>query len=246
MWIPLVVLAFFATVGGFVGVSKAFTGGHHVGGRLNIVNWLNPIVETQGHKEKPTTDNGQRATDSHGFNLAHTIEEKLHSHTLTEILFIAISLIVAVGGIGLGWFVYAKKPSLADDWSTRLSPIYRASLNKYWVDELYGLLFTRRTMDASRGVYAVDSKIVDGAVNGAAWFTRLTSRLTGGSDKYFVDGLVNAVGDLVTRLAAPVIRAAQTGLVQNYALLMVIGLLIAVALLFGKDILRALSVVSGQ
>src|SRR6185295_7498684 len=44
MWIPLVVLAILATVGGFVGVSTAFTGGRHVGGKMNIVNWLEPVI----------------------------------------------------------------------------------------------------------------------------------------------------------------------------------------------------------
>jgi hypothetical protein len=35
------------------------------------------------------------------------------------------------------------------------------------------------------------------------------------------------------------IRAAQTGLTANYALVMVLGLVIAVALFFGKDLLAA-------
>ena len=39
MWVPLVVLAVLATIGGFVGISPAFTGGKHLGGRLNIVNF---------------------------------------------------------------------------------------------------------------------------------------------------------------------------------------------------------------
>ncbi len=44
MWVPLVVLAILATVGGLVGISTAFTGGKEVGGRMNIVTWLNPII----------------------------------------------------------------------------------------------------------------------------------------------------------------------------------------------------------
>ena len=57
MWVPLVVLAILATVGGFVGISTAFTGGKHVGGRMNIVNWLEPIIwnpATQSfHRNEP-------------------------------------------------------------------------------------------------------------------------------------------------------------------------------------------------
>jgi NADH-quinone oxidoreductase subunit L len=244
MWIPLVVLAIFATIGGFVGVSKALTGGHHVGGQLNIFNYLEPVVwkekaegekgrKGEGEKEHQTTDNGQRTTDN-------------GQRTTDEILFMGISLLVSLSGIGLGYLFYVKKPHLPDLLATRLRPLYELSLNKYWVDELYGLLFTRRTMDASHGVYAVDSKIVDGGVNGAAWITRLTSRLTGGSDKYFIDGLVNAIAILIERLASPLIRKAQTGLTANYALMMVIGLLLAVVVIFGKDIFKALLFVGGQ
>lgn len=236
MWIPLVVLAFFATVGGFVGISKAFTGGHHIGGQLNIYNYLEHVVE------KPSAVSGQRsAANEHIVADSGQRTEDDHSN---ELLFMGIAFLVSLSGIGLGWLFYVKKPHLPDMLAERLRPLYNISFNKYWVDELYGALFTRRTMDASRGVYAVDSKIIDGGVNGAAWFTRLMSRLSGGSDKYFIDGLVNAIADFIARLASPVIRAAQTGLTANYALMMVIGLLLAVALLFGKDILRA--VVGGQ
>jgi NADH-quinone oxidoreductase subunit L len=247
MWIPLVVLAVFAAISGSVGISKAFTGGKHVGGQLNIVNYLEPVIwQAAGEHGQKNIKIEEQSTKHEYFNLAHTIEEQLHSHTATEFVFIIVSLIVAFAGIGLGYLFYVKKPRLPDMLATRLRPLYELSLNKYWVDELYGMLFTRRTMDAARGVYAVDSKIVDGGVNGAAWITRLTSRLTGGSDKYFIDGLVNAVAILIERLASPLIRKVQTGLTANYALMMVIGLLLAVVVIFGKDILKALSVVGGQ
>ena len=84
-------------------------------------------------------------------------------------------------------------------------------------------------MDLARGVFQFDSKVVDGAVNGSAWLTRFSSQVTGLTDKYFVDGLVNAIADFVVRLMSPIVRAAQTGLTANYALVMVIGLLLAVA-----------------
>jgi NADH-quinone oxidoreductase subunit L len=125
-------------------------------------------------------------------------------------------------------------------WAARLAPLYRASFNKYWIDELYGALFTRRTMDAARAVYTVDSRVVDGAVNGSAWLTRLLSRVTGGSDRYIVDGLVNAIAIFISRLMSPLFRAAQTGITANYALVMVIGFVVAVALFFGGDFVASL------
>lgn len=249
MWVPLVVLAILATVGGFVGISTAFTGGREVGGRLNIVHWLNPVIWNPAtksfHVDEPLTAAEEAKIDATphtselrveisseepaGFNLAHSIESKLGSETKTEWVFIILSLLVAGIGIGLGLLLYIKDTRLADVWAARLAPLYRASYNKYWVDEFFGWAVTRRTMDLARGVFQFDSKVVDGAVNGSAWLTRLTSKITGGTDKYFVDGLVNAIADFVVRLMSPIVRAAQTGFTQNYALMMVIGLLVAVA-----------------
>jgi NADH-quinone oxidoreductase subunit L len=252
MWVPLVVLAILATIGGFVGISTAFTGGRHVGGKMNIVNWLNPVIwnsstgqfgkseEGEGEKliadaHKPVELPETAGPHAEGFNLAHSIESAVHSETATEWFFIILSLVVAGIGIGLGFLFYIKSPHLADVWSARLAPLYKASYNKYWIDEFYGMAITRRTMDLARGVFAFDSKVVDGGVNGTAWLTRLTSKITGLTDKYFVDGLVNAIANFVIQLMSPIVRAAQTGLTQNYALVMVIGLLVAVVFYFIKS-----------
>jgi NADH-quinone oxidoreductase subunit L len=161
---------------------------------------------------------------------------------MAEWIFIIISLLAAGLGMGLGWLFYVKKPGLPDVWAARLRPLYRASFNKYWVDELYGKLVTRRTMDAARGVYAIDSRGIDGAVNGTAWLARTMSRITGGFDRYIVDGLVNGIANFVGNLMSRLIRAAQTGLTANYALVMVLGLVIAVALFFGHDLLSAVGI----
>ncbi len=40
---------------------------------------------------------------------------------------------------------------------------------------------------------------------------------------------------------SPLLRAAQTGVTANYALVMVIGLIAAVGLYFGKDIIAAIT-----
>jgi NADH-quinone oxidoreductase subunit L len=244
MWVPLVVLAILATVGGFVGISTAFTGGKHVGGKMNIVNWLEPVIwnpetktfaaELEAEPVKRTSESNlqelETAPHAEGFNLAHAVEEKLHSETLTEWVFIIISLVVAGLGIFLGYLFYIKNPKLPDTWAARLGALYRASYNKYWIDEIYGWAITRRTMDLARAVFNFDSKVVDGAVNGSAWMTRMTSVVTGGTDKYFVDGMVNGIANFVVRLMSPIVRAAQTGFTQNYALVMVIGLLVAVTI----------------
>jgi NADH-quinone oxidoreductase subunit L len=264
MWVPLAVLAVLATIGGFVGISTAFTGGKHIGGRMNIVNFLDPIiwnpttryfgtheiVDSYGNPlehvavartELVINELGPAETPppygSEGFNLAHAVEAKVHSETATEWVFIVISLLIAGLGIGLGFLFYVKDTRLPDIWAARLRPLYEASYNKYWVDEFFGWAVTRRVMDLARAVFAFDSKVVDGGVNGAAWLTRFSSRVTGLTDQYFVDGIVNAVAGFIMRLMSPLFRAAQTGFTQNYALVMVLGLVAAVAMMFGADIL---------
>ena len=123
MWVPLAVLAVLATVGGFVGISTAFTGGQHVGGRMNIVNFLDPIIwnpTTRYFGSHEVVDSYGRRPEfkeahvevfatteplhvelppppygDEGFNLAHTVESAVHSEALTEWVFIIISLLVA-------------------------------------------------------------------------------------------------------------------------------------------------------
>ena len=254
MWVPLVVLAVLATIGGLIGIGPAFkplTGSDHPGGRLHIATWLDPIIwnaQTGEFNVPHGTEHGAEAApvpaeaaahaaaESHWFNLAHAVDNTLHNHLLTEWLFIALSLVVAFFGIGLGLLFYLKSPRLPDIWAARLKPLYQASYNKFWVDEFYGWAITRRTMDTARGVYAFDSRVVDGIVNGLATLSRGFSRAVGMVDKYLVDGIVNTIAAFVKRLMSPLFRAAQTGFTQNYALVMVLGLMVAVALFFARDI----------
>ena len=79
--------------------------------------------------------------------------------------------------------------------------LYRASLNKWWFDELNDLLFIR----------------IGGRVAAVLWWF----------DRTIVDGTVNGVG-FVTRDAGGGLRRIQTGRVQNYALGIAIGLLVMV------------------
>jgi NADH-quinone oxidoreductase subunit L len=263
MWVPLAVLAVLATIGGFVGIGPAFrtiTRTEHPGGRVNIVNWLNPIIwnpstrefnapEGGGHEAAPaeaapaepaTAESGHGAATVYGdtgFNLAHSVENSTHSELATEWIFIVISLVVAGIGMLLGGLFYVWRPALAGIWAQRLRPLYVASYNKYWVDEFFGLTVTRRVMDLAVAVYRFDSRVVDGIVNGLAALSRLVSRIVGGIDKYFVDGLVNTVAAFIMRLMSPLLRAAQTGFTQNYALVMVLGLMLAVAIFFARDFL---------
>ena len=77
--------------------------------------------------------------------------------------------------------------------------LYRASLNKWWFDELNHLLFI----------------VIGGKIATALWWF----------DREIIDGTVNAVGR-DTIASGRGLRRIQTGRVQNYALGIAIGLIV--------------------
>ena len=101
--------------------------------------------------------------------------------------------------------------------------------HKYYVDELYNSTIIGATWKSARGLWTVDRNVVDGAVNGTGRLTIISSWLSGLTDRKVVDGLVNLVGRIVQE-GSHVSRRLQTGLVQNYALLMLFGVFAFVSL----------------
>ena len=79
-------------------------------------------------------------------------------------------------------------------------------------------------MGLGDAAWKFDANVIDGTVNGAGWTTRMTGNLSVLWDKWIIDGLfVNGIA-IVTRLASYPVRLVQWGLVQWYALVMVVGL----------------------
>ena len=75
-----------------------------------------------------------------------------------------------------------------------------------------------------------NQRILDGAVNGAAWVTRAFAGLVNWVDRTFVDGFVNAVGGF-TGATGGLLRYLQTGNVQWYAVLLFVGV-VALTIVF--------------
>jgi NADH:ubiquinone oxidoreductase subunit 5 (subunit L)/multisubunit Na+/H+ antiporter MnhA subunit len=90
------------------------------------------------------------------------------------------------------------------------------------VDELYDFLLIRPFYALCRAARTFDVWIVDGSVNGVRHVTIGLSHVSDANDRWFVDGLVNLAGYTV-RGASHVFRRVQTGVVQNYAVMMVFG-----------------------
>jgi NADH-quinone oxidoreductase subunit L len=111
--------------------------------------------------------------------------------------------------------------------TAKIQGFYQLVYHKYYVDELYDALFVNRAKDLGRACFFVDSKFVDGAVNGTAATTRGTAALSRLFDKYVVDGLVNLVGR-VNMILNRAVTSFQTGLVQRYALVAVLAIVLIV------------------
>jgi NADH-quinone oxidoreductase subunit L len=133
------------------------------------------------------------------------------------------SVLLAVAGILVARQFYLAKPDLPERLAERWRSAHSLLYHKYFVDELYDATAIKGTFGAARGLFAFDRTVVDGAVNGSASLTRILSWLSHMSDKYIVDGAVNLIAWSAGR-GSFLVRRIQTGLVQNYALLMVLGI----------------------
>jgi NADH-quinone oxidoreductase subunit L len=196
MTVPLVILAALSVVGGYVGI-PIVRGGDKIGEFLSPI--LLPLAGAEVHA---------------------------HSTALSqEMLLMGASVVVAFGGILLAFFWYAKgngevPARLAREWPG----VYRAVANKYYVDEFYNEVFVEGlTKGGGRLLWDFDASVVDGAVNGVALLTRALSWISSAFDQYVVDGAVNGVADVI-QSGFRLLRRAQTGRVQNYALAMGAGL----------------------
>jgi hypothetical protein len=66
-------------------------------------------------------------------------------------------------------------------------------------------------------------------VNGVAWMTRdIVAKLSSWWDRWFIDGAVNMTGFILDS-GSYVFRAMQNGLIQYYALAMLIGFFLLIA-----------------
>jgi NADH-quinone oxidoreductase subunit L len=144
-----------------------------------------------------------------------------------EIGMAAVSVAIAVIGFLIAYTTYAKKSDRAERVSAQFKGLYQALLNKWYVDELYDALWVNRAKDLGRGLWRFDSKIVDGLVNETAVTTVKSAVGSGWWDRWIVDGLVRFAGAFVKTSSWP-IRLSETGYTQNYALVMIFGVLVLV------------------
>jgi NADH-quinone oxidoreductase subunit L len=156
------------------------------------------------------------------------------SHAAEWILMLG-SVAIAALGIVIAYRLYKRRAAVPDVLEGKLGFAYKVLSNKYYVDELYNLAVVRATLLFATFLWMFDKYVVDGIVNLTRHVTIFLfahgSRLF---DTYLVDGAVNGLAWTADRGSAA-LRRAQTGFVQNYALIMGGGIvLLALVYLFLK------------
>ncbi len=147
-------------------------------------------------------------------------------HTINWFV-MAASVAAGLGGIFLAFLMYLKNPSWAGSLAKTFRPLYQISINKFWFDEIYLVLIVRPFQALGGLLFKFDMSVIDGLVNATGLGTLKGSDIQNWIDKYIVDGTVNFVG-AVTQFFSSIIRRIQTGFVQNYLLIVFLGVLILV------------------
>jgi NADH-quinone oxidoreductase subunit L len=212
MTIPLMALAVGAIVAGFLSIPPA------LGGGAMLEHFLAPSFSgaaSAAHAEATAAVEGAAAAEAAG-------HEEPHISHAAELGLMAFSVMIALIGIVAAYRFYVQNPATADGLKARFAGAHTLLYNKYYVDEVYDATFIKGTMKSSFGLWAFDRRVVDGAVNGSGWLTVFASWISSLFDRYVVDGAVNLVGRS-SEESSFVFRRVQTGLIQNYALLMLAG-----------------------
>jgi NADH-quinone oxidoreductase subunit L len=125
----------------------------------------------------------------------------------SELILSGVALVTALIGLGVAWWLYISQPGKPEQLAKSMKPVYTTLLNKYYVDELYAAVVVRPLIWLSTNVLwkIVDVGGIDGAVNGIATGAR-------------------SIGDTV--------RHAQSGNTRSYAVWVVIGALLVIAVVF--------------
>jgi NADH-quinone oxidoreductase subunit L len=130
-----------------------------------------------------------------------------HGAVSTELLVTFVTLAMVAAGIYWAYILYGKPGALAGQ-RTVSGFLYDLSLNKYYVDGIYDFCFVRP-------------------------FTAVAKFFASIVDPWVIDGLVNGVA-ATTRGFSTIWRGLQTGNVQHYAAMFVVGALALLAYYLGQ------------
>lgn len=115
-----------------------------------------------------------------------------------ELMLMLLTTVLALGAMYAAYVLFTKKLDVAADIKARLKVLHTVLFNKYYVDEVYEWVVIKP-------IHLISDRVLWKVV-----------------DVRVIDGLVNAVGTGV-RYAGSTLRRTQNGIVENYAVGIVIG-----------------------
>jgi NADH-quinone oxidoreductase subunit L len=169
---------------------------------------------------------GDAAHGEHGGGHAalNVFEEEMHAAHYPAMI---ASLLIAALGIFGAFCVYQFKILDADKLQKQFSGLHKFSFNKWYIDEFYEATFIGVTIFISKVLAWFDNLVIDGLVNLTAFIFRGVSQFVAIFDNVVVDGLVNLSANMMGFIGA-VLRKFQTGKVQAYVAMAIIGVMILV------------------
>jgi NADH-quinone oxidoreductase subunit L len=144
MLVPLAILAVLSIVGGWVGIGNRFD------------NFLAPVFEPFKSVIVATQ--------------VPPVQSLAESGSHMELYLTAVSVAAAFLGFYLAYLLYHKRQDLPQKIADSLGGFYQAVVHKYYIDELYAVLFVKPLVDGSTRILwqDVDRKVIDAAVNDSA------------------------------------------------------------------------------
>jgi NADH-quinone oxidoreductase subunit L len=159
MVIPLVVLAVLSITGGWIGVPGS------LGGSNRFDRFLAPVFRSTTPGVAAESGPGEGAIPER----ENQGSEPQTGHA-TELIFTAISVLAAGIGFALAWLLYYRNPRWPQQVASSLGGLYRALVNKYYVDELYATLFVKPLLAGSALIlwHGIDQDVIDAALDNSA------------------------------------------------------------------------------
>jgi len=116
----------------------------------------------------------------------------------SEFMLSTLSLAFSMTGLLIAYLLYLRYPGLPTFIAWRIKALYQLLLDKYYIDQIYDAV-------VSRPLFLIAQYV-----------------LFRGVDYYMIDGLVNGTGTTV-EAGGDAVRRVETGNVQHYALVYLIG-----------------------
>jgi len=156
----LVILAVLSFIGGWIGIPGSMAGGNH------FDKFLAPVF----HTSTPVPNTPQATSGEMASPEKQTAGPERQTSRATELLFTGISIFAALLGFAFATIFYYLRPELPQEIAHALGGFYDTVAHKYYVDELYAILFVNPVVDGSRQILwqGMDQGVIDATVNDGA------------------------------------------------------------------------------